>query len=570
MCITSLHTLKTNTDQISAAMRPIFKTHLKTLRLTILALGLPLFAVSGAHAQYPGFGDPGSSASAGGSAGLVPVEEAIDGGAIPIGATAQVVVLFRNDGGAPVETGTIRLYPSSTVSAVVSLNQCESEPLPAGAECAIALSIKGLQAGPWRTEMLMAHSGRTRLVTAAVSGNVETTEGAGDRLTSDVEMIPDEVDFGSLNDAQTLVEPVILRNITSNKIDITDIYIDTSTQAGYSLKTECDALEAGQSCIATITWSPKLKGRSSGVLVVKHTGPAALSSVPLKGEYTPENVSSAEVFPQAVPGKGLLVASSEDIDFGSDISTASTITVSLVNSGDADLTFKDIRVSGSDNGVGFKENGCMPGTVLQPVEACPLTVTWSPTRVGEILDDIQVLHDGARGVLVLPVRGDATSTVSQDQKAIVLTDNTSLRVDPIPESDLMDYDDENGEGEAIASRQQDAAANNRRRMSSSSSYGIPSVSNVAGVLDGYKITSFSPTRAIINGPGGSRLVFDNEETVLAGVPWMVLIQKNGIEFLHQGQRVLLLFDRSLSSINRVQASSNDDEESGGGDADDEG
>ncbi|MEZ5814882.1 MAG: choice-of-anchor D domain-containing protein [Alphaproteobacteria bacterium] len=498
-------------------------------------------------AQYPGFNDPGAAMS-GGSAGLVPVEPQISGGAIPIGATAQVVVLFRNEGGQPVETGTIRLYPSSTVSGVVSLNQCSDEPLPPGAECAIALSVKGLQAGPWRVEMLMAHSGRTRLVTATISGTVETTEGAGNRLTSDVQTIPEEVDFGSLDAAQTLIEPVILRNITSNEIDITDIYIDAGSQAGYSLKTECDKLAAGQSCIATVTWSPKLKGRSSGVLVVRHTGPAALSSVALKGEYSPENVNRAEVFPQAVPGKGLLVSSAEEIDFGADIETASTITVSLVNTGDADLMLRDIRVSGSDNGVGFKENGCSPGTILEPVEACPLTVTWSPTRVGEVLDDIQILHDGARGVLVLPVRGTAVSTVSQDQKAIVLTQEEFPGVTPIPEP--VD-DDEGRSGDDVSAAQKDAAAKNTARITSAK----PSFANVAGVLDGYKITSFSSSRAIINGPGGSRLVFDNEEVVLGGVPWLVLIQANGIEFMHQGQRVLLLFDRSLSSINRVNASS---------------
>ncbi len=507
-----------------------------------------------ALAQYPGFSDPGATVSGGGSAGLVPVEADISGGAIPIGATAQVVVLFRNEGGQPVETGTIRLYPSSTVTATVSLNQCKDEPLPSGAECAIALSVKGLQAGPWRLEMLMAHSGRTRLVTATVSGNVETTEGAGDKLTSDIEMIPDEVDFGALDAAQTLIEPVILRNITSNEIDITDIYVDTSEQAGYTLKTECEKLAAGQSCIATITWSPKLKGRSSGVLVVQHTGPAALSSVPLKGEYEPENVDRAEVFPQAVPGKGLLVSSAEEIDFGSEIETASTITVSLVNSGDANLMLQDIRISGSDNGVGFKEDGCLPGTVLEPVEACPLTVTWSPTRVGEILDDLQILHDGARGVLVLPVRGSALSTVSQDQKAIVLTQEEFPGVTPIP--DLSDDDDDDD----ISENQRVASAQNAGRVTSTRSYGIPSVGNVSGVLDGYKITSFSPTRAIINGPGGSRLVFDGEEVVLGGVPMLVMIQANGIEFMHQGQRVLLLFDRSLSSINRVNASSNDDDD----------
>ena len=255
---------------------------------------------SKAYAQYPGFSDPGTRTAGGGAAagdGLVPVEPAVDGGTIPIGATAQVVVRFRNDGSQPAETGLIRLYPSSTISASVSLNQCEEEPLPTGAECAIALSVKGLQSGPWRVEMLMSHSGRTRLVSATLSGQVETSGEASDKLNSDIETIPDELDFETLSASQTLVQPVILRNITSIPIDISEISIDTSEQAGYTLKTECKKLEAGQACIAIVSWAPKVKGRSSGVLVVKHNGPAGLASVPLSGEYTPDDVDEADIFP---------------------------------------------------------------------------------------------------------------------------------------------------------------------------------------------------------------------------------------------------------------------------------
>lgn len=504
-----------------------------------------------AHAQYPGFSDPGTRTAGGGSAagdGLVPVEPAVDGGTIPIGATAQVVVRFRNDGSQPAETGLIRLYPSSTISASVSLNQCEEEPLPTGAECAIALSVKGLQSGPWRVEMLMSHSGRTRLVSATLSGQVETSGEASDKLNSDIETIPDELDFETLSASQTLVQPVILRNITSIPIDISEISIDTSEQAGYTLKTECKKLEAGQACIAIVSWAPKVKGRSSGVLVIKHNGPAGLASVPLSGEYTPDDVDEADIFPQAVPGRGLLVASQISVDYGADVETASTMTVSLVNAGDATVNIKDIRISGSDNGLNFKGEGCKAGTVLEPIEACPLTITWSPTRVGALFDDVQIVHDGARGILVLPIRGSATSTVSQDQKAIVLSGGTQTKVILPPSEQAAEEVSSD-----IAQGQSDAAQRNSQ-MVAPVSYS-PEFVNPSSMLDGYKITSFSPTRAIINGPGGSRLVFDNEEVVLGGVPWFVVIQKSGIEFLHQGQRVLLLFDRSLSSINRVSASS---------------
>lgn len=514
------------------------RSHYLKFILFALTICLIFSVQTPSYAQYPGFNDPGARQVGGGAGGLVPVEVSVDGGVIPIGATSQVVIRFRNDGSQPVQTGLIRLYPSSTISGEVALNQCQDEPLPAGAECAIAVSIKGLQSGQWRAEMLMTHSGRTRLVAATLSGVVESAGDGSDELTSDIQASPEEVDFGTLQATQTLFEPVVLRNITSNSIEIKNIYVDTTEQAGYSLKTECKSLKAGQSCLALINWSPQLEGRSSGVLVVEHTGPAGLTSVPLEGEYNPQGVEEAELFPRAVPGKGLLVASQTEIEFGEDVETASTITVSLVNSGDADLTIKGIEIPGSDNGLSFKSDGCSEGTILKPIEACPLTITWSPTRVGQLFDDVQIVHDGARGVLVLPIRGAALSTVSQDQRAIVLSGQGGGF--------------SSGDGAGLSQRDR-ARAQNSGRVMSSGSYGQGAI-NPAAALDGYKITSFSSDRAIINGPGGSRIVFDNEETVIGGVPWFVLIQKNGIEFLHQGKRVLLLFDRSLSSINRVSAS----------------
>lgn len=526
------------------------------------------------HAQSgpAALSDPGAR-QAGGAVGegLVAVEPTVDGGAVPIGATAQVVVRFKNEGAQPVQTGKIRLYPSSTVSGTISMNQCEESPLTTGAECAIALSVKALQAGPWRVEMLMSHNGRTRLVTATLSGTVEAAAEGTNTLRSDIEAIPEAVDFGSLSASQTLVQPVILRNITSIGIDVKDIYIDASEQAGYKLDTECDRLEPGQACIATISWAPKLKGPSTGVLVIKHTGPTALSSVIVKGEYAPETVDQAETFPEAVPGKGLLVSSQTEVNFGEDVQTASTITVSLVNAGDAPLKIGDIQISGSDNGLSFRGKGCVSGLVLEPIEACPLTIFWAPTRAGILLDDIQVTHDGARGILVLPVRGTSTNSVSQDQGAILLSGGSDLIQQNSGSSVLRD---ENGEEfeivdvesdgssqpteEQIRRQQQLAASDNSRRTGGYQ----PNIPNASAVLDGLKITSFSPTRAIINGPSGSRIVFNNEPIVLGGVPWDVKIQRNGIEFSYKEQTVLLLFDRSLSSVNRIQSQSDSGSSSG--------
>lgn len=486
------------------------------------------------YAQYPGFDAPGAAGAAT-SAGIVPVVPIVDGGAVTMGGTAQVVVRFRNEGGQPVQTGQINLYPSSNVTAVISMDQCSKEPLQAGAECALAVSVKGLQAGPWRAELLMLHTGRTRLVTATLTGTVDASGDAADHLSSDIEAIPDKVDFGSLTSGQVLVEPVILRNITSNPIKISEITVNAGGQSGFSVKADCEELLAGEACMASVTWSPKAKGLATGALVVKHNGPTGVASVGLKGDYSPSDVEAAQLFPDSIPGKGLLISSQAVVDFGSDVSTASTITVSLVNVGDSPIVLKDIKIAGTNNGLSLSSAGCTANMTLQPIEACPLTVTWSPTRVGNLIDDIQVLHDGTRGVLVLPIRGVSNGAVSQDQKTIVLSESEkSAPTEVIGQADVM--------GEHIDKK--NAVSSGSKNSSSKAA-----VANASSALDGLRITSFAATRAIVNGPGGSRLVHNGEQIMLGGVVWNVKIQPNGIEFAQGADNVLLLFDRSLSSAN---------------------
>ncbi len=51
------------------------------------------------------------------------------------------------------------------------------------------------------------------------------------------------------------------------------------------------------------------------------------------------------------PGRGVLVSSETEVDFGTDINAQSAITVSLVNVGDTVLKMKEIQLAGSDNGL---------------------------------------------------------------------------------------------------------------------------------------------------------------------------------------------------------------------------
>ena len=488
-----------------------------------------LMAIHTAHAQtafaQSAFGDPQEQVAEGGG-GLIAVEPDIQAGSIPVGSTSQVIVRFRNESARPIEFRDINLYPSSTISANVGVNECATEPLTSGAECAVIVGVKGLQPGNWRVEMLVRHTGRARLVTSRINGTIETSE-ENVNISTDIEVTPSPIDFGTLEASRPIIRSLTIRNITAAPINIKDMFIDAPAQSGYDLRTDCESLTSGQACIASILWSPVVQGPSSGFLVIRHDGASALTNVPLSGEFEPEDAEQANIFPSTLPGKGVLVSSETEINFGTGINSQSAITVSLVNVGDAPLTFNAVALAGSENGLTLQETGCAIETELQPTEACPLTVSWSPTKQGAVIDDVNIRHTGARGVLVLPVRGTASEAVNANNRPIFMTQTgeSSRNVDT---SEGAESQSESGIGRGS---------------------GQP-------VLDGYVVTSHSAKHAIIRGPVGSRIVADGKKTIIGGFEWEVEIIDVGVRLTSGANVVILVFDRSLSSGSSGNASRN--------------
>lgn len=536
---------------------------LSNLRYAALVFLAATLLPAAAQAQSA-FDDPGSRSAAGTSGDLKPVSPKVEAGGVVIGSSSQVVVLFRNDDGKPLKTGAINLYPSSNITASVGENQCASAAIQPEEICAISIQVKGLQAGKYRVEMLMRHEGRSKLLTATINGTVEKTLDGNTDLISDIETIPKEINFGTLNKSRSQVKAVVLRNKTSKSIKINEIKIDAGYELGYSVELNCDELPTGGACVATVLWAPQQKGPSTGTMIVYHDGSTGLSAIELKGQYNPDKSESAKVFPEAVPGKGLLVSSRENVDFGSGVAQSSSITTSLVNVGDVPLTLTEIRMANAENGVRAEKSGCHSGSVLAPLEACALTMTWQPVREGSIVDDLQISHTGARGILVLPLRGMATRAINKDAKAITLSgdygaDAIIKKIQPLSMDDILE------DGEEVIEGSDKTVVKKGGKKSGKKSSDDDDVDDhtasaraqmdVRGVLDGYIITSYSPKRAIVSGPGGSRVVFDGEQSVIGGILWEIAMRPSAIEFRNGKQKVLLLFDRSLSSVNVLSTQS---------------
>ena len=488
----------------------IFKKKYAHLFLTFLISSVVVHGIlTGPALSQNAFNDPslrsqGGTSSGGGSADgtLKPVTEQIDAGTLQIGTSAQVVMRFKNESNEVISLKATDLYESSNVAQEVKLNQCAQESLTPGAECAIIITVRAQQDGDFRIEALIRHSGPARLATAVITGQIEQADDEeGGLITTDISPLPTSVDFEELTASRPIIRSITLRNITSNPIEIKRVYIDAPSQSGFTLRTDCERLLPSEACIASIIWSPIVSGPTSGFLVVEHNGPSRITNVSLNGDFSPEAVDEAAIFPTPIPGKGLLISSITDIDFGSGVKTLSAITVSLVNGGDADLLLKDIDLSTSDNGLKIVRRGCVEGHILEPTEACPLTLIWSPSREGALRDDVKIEHSGARGILVLPVTGDAEEAVSLDSKPL-------FSIDGIDENELEDP---------------------------------------ISTWDGYVVTSLSGTHAIVSGPGGTRILTSGTPTFLGGAEWVPSVPSGGVKMKNGRNEVTLVFDRSFST-----------------------
>jgi hypothetical protein len=502
--------------------------------VTVLALAGP---VSVALAQYSAFDDPpqgGTGAASAGNQEISANKPEVDGGEIAAGQEAQVIVLLRNNTSSPVTLDRIEMAPSSNITARMTKNQCGQQPIKPNVECAVTVGIKGETTGKFRLGMLIYHNGKTQLSNVFVVGTVGAGKAgsAGGLPANEIEAFPNMLDFGSTKGRTPLVRSIALRNASSNTVKISKIELAASPLTGFSVSApDCKELLASQACVATVTWSPLAEGSSQGVLVLRHDGPSGNLQIALKGEYEITETSKADLFPSAIPGMGLIVADRETVDFGSSVDGAASITVSLVNNGEKDVLLQQVKLAGSDNGLTLSTDSCTSGKVLSPYQGCALTVNWAPRRAGPVIDDIQILHDGARGVLVLPVRGTATKE-AESQLPVMNA------VSALPKLSKGALD------ESLVGGVADGKPNDVE---------ISSGGNATS-LSGYRVTSMSTDRAILAGPRGRLLVRNGVKQLIAGSYWKPSISVEGVKLSSDKDSVLLFFDRTMTAGNSGSAS----------------
>ncbi len=520
-----------------------------------IALSTPAFA-------QVAFDDPLSSGASSGS--LIAVEPTVEVGEVNLGSSVQAIVRFRNDAVQPISFSDINIYPSSNVSVATVLNQCEETPLQFGGECAIVLSVKALKAGAFNSQLLVQHSGRSKLITTNITGSVVASDDASGQDSSEIAALPSLLDFETVEASRPVLKTIELRNITSQAIAIEDIKFDSPQKGGFDVRHNCQTLNPGQNCLISVIWSPISQGPASGFIVVRHDGTSQITNIPVKGLYQPVAVQDVTAYPDPIAGEGLLISSAQTIDFGDTVDSESAVTITAVNAGDTNLTIENIKMSVITPGLSVDPAGCQNGTVLKPSDACPLTIRWAPQKIGKLKTDVSITHDGTRGVFVIPITGIATQVVQGGgfipsqrgaSSGFNLPGSAGLTIDEIAElNSTLD-----GDISSVVDRAITPSSRIRAPILSAQDLQI---SNSANNLAGYVITTHSINKAVIMGPNGGRVVSHNKPLTIAGGRWTPKLNPEGVEFINGTKTVTLYFDDSLIA-NRSLLTDNSSVNSGG-------
>ena len=204
-----------------------------------------------------------------------------------------------------------------------------------------------------------------------------------------ISVSPTAVTFGTVAVGGTVSESVTVSNTTASNISVTQ----ASTEAkGFTIPGTAlpITIAPGQQSTLNIVFSPKTVGAITGTVSVMSSASSAPSTVIVSGT--------------GVSALTLLDANTPNLNFGNvSAGTAKTLSVDLMNAGNANVTIAQIKVAGGK----FAASGLSSGLILAPGQHATLDVTFSSPRSGTIGGSVSVTSNAANSPVIIDLSGAA-------------------------------------------------------------------------------------------------------------------------------------------------------------------
>lgn len=200
--------------------------------------------------------------------------------------------------------------------------------------------------------------------------------------------------IGTISATQLLT----LKNTGTGVLNIGGI---ASSSTEFIQTNACGAsLAAGLSCTISVNFKPTTLGAKSATISVTDNAAGSPHSVPLSGNGL------------AVPAPAITLTPNTGLAFGNVTvgSTSAAQTVTLKNTGNANLTLTTISIGGT-NGVDFAKVGtCANGATIAANGTCTIAITFAPSAMGTRSGSVAITSNAPTANIALSGSGVAVPT----------------------------------------------------------------------------------------------------------------------------------------------------------------
>ncbi|MGH8922507.1 MAG: choice-of-anchor D domain-containing protein, partial [Actinomycetes bacterium] len=229
-------------------------------------------------------------------------------------------------------------------------------------------------------------------------------------------LVGDPLNFFTIEPGSSTLGTATLRHVGFGPLVVDSIAVTGVNAADFTVTAQMclgRTLQAGDSCLVTVRFSPADVGPRAGALDVRYRGTGSPLPVPLLG------IGDRQP-PRA------FTSTPEPLSFGATLplSISPTGTVTVRNTGAAPLTISAVTIPTDAGPAQFPQdytvlNDDCTGRTLQPDETCPVTLLYSPQGVGERPAVLRFDDDAPNGPHLVALRGSGITPLLQFNPAVV-------------------------------------------------------------------------------------------------------------------------------------------------------
>ena len=287
-------------------------------------------------------------------------------GDVLVGSTSPPeTITVTNNGAADLTfaVGAVTITGPNRTEFSVNSDLCSGKTLAHNNTCTVSVTFKPSSPSGKNATLNFADNASDSPQTASLTG---TGAGAVVTLAPSSGLTFASQIVGSTSSAQG----VVLTNTGNATLHITGISITGANPSDFSQINTCGAnIDSGDNCAISVTFTPTVSGTRMASVSIEDNASGSPQGLPLTG------TGAAATGPAVALSPASLIFSSQKIGSSSDAQT-----ITLTNSGSADLNISGISIVGIHSGDYNQTNTC--SSAVAAGSHCIISVTFTPTAEG--------------------------------------------------------------------------------------------------------------------------------------------------------------------------------------------